>query len=162
MDTRMCSVCGISAPKFCSKCKCVRYCSREHQLFDWNQGNHKSTCGGIIKNSQFNTNNQAHGPSLLFPNFEIVSEQEPNQLVSKPEQESELIKKAIEMMGVDAVNVEEEDDEEEDDPNDTLEQAAKEAMIEDELKAEDSSVDVDKAFLKFQKRLLREPQQILR
>ena len=34
--------CGLDAEKFCSKCKLVPYCSREHQVADWK--NHKKIC----------------------------------------------------------------------------------------------------------------------
>ena len=75
-----------------------------------------------------------------------MSEAEPSgEYVEKP---SEEITTLIKEMGVD--NVGEEDD------------GATEEELAEEAKAEDTSVGVDKAFLKFQKRVLREPEQVLR
>ncbi|KZC07423.1 PREDICTED: programmed cell death protein 2 [Dufourea novaeangliae] len=84
---RSCKVCGIFAPNHCSKCKCVNYCCRAHQIFDWKCG-HKESCGRdplTIQNSK-----------LLFPEYEIVieaeNEREDND-ESNCEKEEEEIKK---------------------------------------------------------------------
>ncbi|KAL3318255.1 Programmed cell death protein 2 [Cichlidogyrus casuarinus] len=39
---KTCSVCGIPADKYCSKCNKKYYCCREHQVLDWNS--HKTLC----------------------------------------------------------------------------------------------------------------------
>jgi len=40
----LCHVCGIKAGKFCSKCKKMWYCSKQHQELHWKSGNHKKLC----------------------------------------------------------------------------------------------------------------------
>ncbi|KPL94077.1 programmed cell death protein 2-like protein [Sarcoptes scabiei] len=40
----LCSVCGIDAKSFCSKCRQSWYCCREHQLAHWKKGGHKQNC----------------------------------------------------------------------------------------------------------------------
>jgi len=42
MECKRCIVCGSEAPKFCSGCKNVCYCSKEHQKLHWNH--HKASC----------------------------------------------------------------------------------------------------------------------
>ncbi|KAG0226877.1 Programmed cell death protein 2 [Actinomortierella wolfii] len=42
---KTCFVCGMHAPKKCSKCRKFHYCSEEHQLLHWTKGLHKSLCG---------------------------------------------------------------------------------------------------------------------
>jgi pre-rRNA-processing protein TSR4 len=39
-----CSVCGFGCTNKCSKCSFSFFCSRNHQVFDWTQMNHKSLC----------------------------------------------------------------------------------------------------------------------
>lgn len=38
----ICKVCGVDTPLKCSNCKCVYYCSKEHQTQDWKT--HKEGC----------------------------------------------------------------------------------------------------------------------
>lgn len=40
---KLCNVCGIRGPSHCSKCKKSYYCSRKHQILDWQKG-HKENC----------------------------------------------------------------------------------------------------------------------
>ncbi|TPX69260.1 hypothetical protein SpCBS45565_g02530 [Spizellomyces sp. 'palustris'] len=118
-----CTVCGLEAPKTCSKCKKVHYCCREHQLVDWT-GGHKAICG-TDKNSTTSTTH-------LFPEFELVSEDEP---------EAEPVTTPIPTLPLPT-------------PDTTSEQHQEEY--------EETSVDVDKPFLKFQKRISRSPSQVIR
>ena len=80
-----------------------------------------------------------------FPNFELVSEEEPEQNASNQEtpEMAELIAK---------MNITSQDEQQPVDPKEEAE----------EMKPEDSESNVDKAFLKFQKRIQRDPHQILR
>ena len=39
----LCNLCGCKGPSHCSKCKKTFYCSRKHQILDWQKG-HKQIC----------------------------------------------------------------------------------------------------------------------
>ncbi len=39
----LCRVCGLPAPKRCSACRCVHYCSLDHQIADWKAA-HATEC----------------------------------------------------------------------------------------------------------------------
>jgi pre-rRNA-processing protein TSR4 len=41
---KICAACGCKASKKCGKCEQRWYCSREHQILDWQDG-HKLACG---------------------------------------------------------------------------------------------------------------------
>ena len=78
----LCHVCGCLAPKKCSRCRQVCYCSHEHQIHDWKRG-HKQVCcaakareGGDITHD---LSELEYNPSLgvVFDEFEIVTEMEP-------------------------------------------------------------------------------------
>lgn len=69
---RYCTVCGCKGDKFCSKCKTVAYCGKDHQVLDWKS--HKSKCGNseaMISNDEDNILSK-----ILFPEDEIVIEEE--------------------------------------------------------------------------------------
>lgn len=76
----LCRVCGCRGPSVCAKCKKVNYCGQLHQKYDWKI--HKQFCGTI---------NEHHSPStdILFPEFEIVIEQEEQPLEKSKESEKE-------------------------------------------------------------------------
>jgi pre-rRNA-processing protein TSR4 len=40
---KLCKVCNLRSTSHCGKCRCVYYCSKEHQVADWKAG-HKSQC----------------------------------------------------------------------------------------------------------------------
>lgn len=44
---KLCNICGSKAPSHCSKCKKSYYCSRKHQILDWQKG-HKEICQGQV------------------------------------------------------------------------------------------------------------------
>ena len=54
----ICVICHKTASHRCSRCKCVYYCSKEHQKEDWNLS-HKSTCGKTIDSTNANGVNTA-------------------------------------------------------------------------------------------------------
>jgi hypothetical protein len=45
-----CIICQKVTERYCSQCKLVYYCSKEHQLQDWK--NHRTYCNYIYKNQQ--------------------------------------------------------------------------------------------------------------
>ncbi|KAG1061834.1 hypothetical protein G6F42_027574 [Rhizopus arrhizus] len=43
-----CVICGLGGSKFCGQCGSVAYCSREHQMSDWNMCRHKEFCNKTL------------------------------------------------------------------------------------------------------------------
>ncbi|KAI7833054.1 programmed cell death protein 2 [Kickxella alabastrina] len=135
----LCVVCGLAGTKGCSKCRARLYCSRDHQLADWS-GGHREQCGSG------KTDNAAHRRKLqrmVFPEYVIVSEEEPAQAQAEAE-----------AFGEDS------DDDGEDTEGITAEDMALVPVSGE--RAEDSSVDVDRAFLMFQRRIQLSPDQVIR
>jgi pre-rRNA-processing protein TSR4 len=83
---KTCRVCGCRGPLVCGKCKQVGYCGQDHQKIDWKV--HKQQCG---------ISNQLKAPpsEILFPEFEIVIEQEEKEESSKKESEKEAEKRRL-------------------------------------------------------------------
>uniref|UniRef100_A0A5S6QRM1 MYND-type domain-containing protein n=1 Tax=Trichuris muris TaxID=70415 RepID=A0A5S6QRM1_TRIMR len=77
---QQCELCGIHAPNVCGKCHCVRYCSKEHQRLHWSLG-HKQECNATERAVLTNT--------LLFPEYEIITEGEHFFETSKSERPTE-------------------------------------------------------------------------
>lgn len=110
----------------------ANYCAREHQLVDWNQGKHKELCPKAAEPGALRPQGVLN---LLFPEYELVSEDEPEGKTEAENGESLLEHK------LGSIQLEEPETSE---------------------RYEETEVDVDKAFLKFQKRILREPEQVVR
>lgn len=72
----LCKVCGLRGPLICGKCKEANYCGSIHQKLDWKI--HKQFCA---------TENELKEPAdeILFPEFEIVIEQEEDQQKNQSE-----------------------------------------------------------------------------
>ena len=70
----ICHVCGCLGSYQCSKCKLIKYCSKSHQVFDW-KTNHKNICNSVVTTTPTpeNSNNTFN---LLFPEYEIIEEEE--------------------------------------------------------------------------------------
>ncbi|KAJ3210880.1 programmed cell death protein [Clydaea vesicula] len=137
--SRYCKICNLKGSKCCSKCKNAYYCSKEHQLYDWNNLDHKLNCSTNctkVVNIDYNTKSN----ELQFNCFEIVNEVEPESKISK------MDLKVEEMLNNMNIMTEKE------------ESFSKQQLDEEE----ETKVDVDKAFLKFQKRVEREPEQAFR
>lgn len=82
---RTCRVCGQPGSKNCSKCKSVRYCSKQHQSEDWNAG-HKQGCSDDA--------NRKYGVNVLLKELQIDTLKEVRDL--KQEQNaSEIASTAI-------------------------------------------------------------------
>jgi pre-rRNA-processing protein TSR4 len=83
-----CEICAFPASKICSKCKQAHYCSKEHQLEDW-KFQHSEVCKQPSqtpsKSTTKITNKQT--PPSLFPEFELVTEEENIEQFIKEEEE---------------------------------------------------------------------------
>ncbi|KAJ3365856.1 programmed cell death protein [Kappamyces sp. JEL0680] len=130
--TQFCCICGVPALSMCGQCHARPYCSKSHQALDWTQGMHKELCQSQGKPS---------GPvqdwldCFVYPLLYLEEDEEPEKGSADLAGLSLHAQAAIE-------NVEEGD-----------------ADLEEEQETE---TDVDKAFLKFQKRISLAPDQVLR
>ncbi|KAJ1814250.1 hypothetical protein LPJ75_002852 [Coemansia sp. RSA 2598] len=132
----VCIVCGLAGTKACSKCHKRTYCSREHQLADWESG-HRSQCGA--GRSEPTAAHQKKLQRMVYPELVVVSEEEDEQVAGESDGE---------------------DDEGSDNEGIQAEDMALVPVTNE--KAEDSQVEVDKAFLVFQRRIQGSPDQVLR
>ncbi|RHZ81921.1 hypothetical protein Glove_116g54 [Diversispora epigaea] len=138
---KTCTVCGLHGSKRCGKCKKTYYCSKEHQTIHWKTGKHKEYCDNDNNNNNNKNNNNSTElciKEVLFPEYEIISEKERESNNDKDEE-----------------TIDECDSSEKDKYSKAL------VPVGDEI-YENTKVGVDKAFLKFQKKLERDPDQVLR
>lgn len=77
---KLCRICGCRGPLICGKCKTISYCGQSHQKLDWKV--HKLTCG--VTNEFKSTTTD-----IMFPEFEIIIDQEVEELRGKHESEKE-------------------------------------------------------------------------
>ncbi|KAI8614870.1 programmed cell death protein 2 [Chytriomyces sp. MP71] len=134
----LCHTCGLKGSKICTGCRAVHYCSKQHQAFDWKFGKHDTSCGALSTTTAPRRTPKQSG----FSEWEIVTEPEPSAMAAATLDDVTGNLSGIEMSDPIA-------DGEEVDP-------------EDDRLAEDTEVDVDPAFLKFQKRVARESEQVIR
>lgn len=83
---KLCQVCGCRGPLVCGKCKKISYCGSLHQKDDWKF--HKLYCGTSHEL-------QPLFVDILFPEFEIIIEQEEEKLVIQQESEKEAEKRRV-------------------------------------------------------------------
>ena len=75
----LCVVCGCPGPKKCSRCQMVHYCSREHQSHDWKFG-HRLYCSDLASGKcQLSELTYEPSSGVALPEFEIVTEDEPEE-----------------------------------------------------------------------------------
>eukprot|EP01098_Paradermamoeba_levis_P006989 TRINITY_DN28_c0_g1_i7.p1 TRINITY_DN28_c0_g1~~TRINITY_DN28_c0_g1_i7.p1 ORF type:complete len:431 (-),score=136.79 TRINITY_DN28_c0_g1_i7:186-1478(-) len=166
----VCELCGQAGDKRCGGCRHVRYCSKQHQLDDWNLGHDVeckdwkecSGCKSALDSfycqrrkewgrKLYDTSPSA-SPSLkalqrrrspfLFEEFKVFTEDEDEEEVRKKEKEVEEKMEQLKLLSIKEGNFKEKDDEDEDG--------------EEEEKKE------DKVFTVFQKKIAVYPDQILR
>lgn len=141
---KLCGVCGSKAPSHCSKCKKTYYCSRKHQILDWQKG-HKEACKELQMSDTYKDNNyivtQA-GKSILFKEWEVIVDEEDEE-DAKNVDENEEMKKLQKLMQEKRAG--------------TLSNVS-----ESELEQYTKTMPVDNVFNKFSKRVARHPDQILR
>jgi pre-rRNA-processing protein TSR4 len=141
--SKSCVVCGFLGNLQCASCKTARYCSKAHQSLDWTHGAHARLCGrpDFAKKKSASSHRSI---AFAFAGSELVTEDEPSKmrestytkdLVASLDESVSLPREIGANVGVD---------------------------LDLDGNEEETVVDVDKAFLKFQKRMLREPEQVVR
>ncbi|KAI8388134.1 programmed cell death protein 2 [Radiomyces spectabilis] len=137
----LCVICGLAGTKKCGRCQSTSYCSRQHQLVDWNSCGHKEYCTKSLTLAQKHKRDQLRA-LRIFEEKEIVSEPEGKGEDGKEEEDQRAYSEA----------------------NQSSSQAgAAGALVPaGEEIYEESEVDVDEAFLKFQLRIQLYPDQVIR
>ncbi|KAJ2946996.1 hypothetical protein O0L34_g16340 [Tuta absoluta] len=142
---KLCNVCGAKGPSHCSKCKKIFYCSRQHQILDWQKG-HKQECPQLQAKDSVKYNNfivTEAGKSILFKEWELIVDEEDEEEVKNVDvnQEMDKLKKLMQEKKAGTLsNVSESE----------LEEYTTKTLPE------------DKVFNKFNKRVARHPDQVLR
>ncbi|RCI03950.1 Programmed cell death protein 2 [Rhizopus stolonifer] len=136
-----CVVCGLGGSKFCGKCGTTAYCSREHQMSDWNMCRHKEFCNKTLSQEEQAIIDELRS-ARMFKEKEIISEPEGKD----PDQEEEETQAAF---------FKENNPEEQSSDSKALVLAGDEAE-------EDTEVAVDDAFLQFQLKVQLNPDQVIR
>lgn len=85
---KLCKVCGCNGSLVCSKCKKASYCCQSHQKFDWK--NHKAVC--TLASDEENAESE-----ILFPEYEIVIEQEEEEEEKTAKSEQKRLQEFEEM-----------------------------------------------------------------
>ncbi len=119
----LCSVCGLSCTNKCSKCSFSFFCSRNHQIFDWTQMNHKSLCAKyasaisnvdeLVQNWIDDENSNEKYPInredeknknlvTVFPEHEIIIEPEEIELI-KQKQKNDAKSKFLVLSGMEKI-----------------------------------------------------------
>ncbi|KAG1051324.1 hypothetical protein G6F43_006462 [Rhizopus delemar] len=136
----LCVVCGIAGTKVCGKCGSAAYCSREHQMADWNMCRHKEFCGKSISAEDQTTIDNLR-LSRVFTEKEIVSEPEGKGVDGEEEESQEAFFK-------------------ENNPDEKPDSRA--LVLAGDEAEEDTKVEVDDTFLQFQLRIQLYPDQVVR
>ena len=139
----LCWVCGFRGEKICSKCHNARYCSKQHQIVHWKNG-HKEQCSSASCEGS-KMDQQGGVVSSLFPQFELVTETEPEELEEQKTDE-QRIKEYEEFVKEKGSGVAETSDVEEFETGLT--------------EGGPRHVDYDKTFRRFKERISREPEQV--
>lgn len=136
-----CVICGLGGAKACGKCGKTAYCSREHQMADWNMCRHKEFCNKPVSEQDQEAIDKLRA-ARIFTEKEIVSEPEgKGEDLEEEESQAEFFK--------------------ENNPNEPSSDSKALVLAGDEAE-EDTKVDVDDAFLDFQLRIQLYPDQVIR
>uniref|UniRef100_A0A914CKE3 MYND-type domain-containing protein n=1 Tax=Acrobeloides nanus TaxID=290746 RepID=A0A914CKE3_9BILA len=159
---KICAACGCKASKKCGKCEQRWYCSREHQILDWQDG-HKLACGKPPENDI----NEKMDTSEKLNELPGKKPRVANNGFLFPEYGMELATDYVPRNEIDSDCDDECEEEEEDDK---LAKKFKELkqyeVTTNEISAKDleglEETPKDLAFNHFHKALSREPEQIMR
>ena len=140
-----CQVCGCAAPKTCSKCHHAHYCCEHHQILAW-RGGHGKVCGtDACATEEAVAHQTVDDQGLMLPEYLIETQDEPDTDVPDPALDKRIhdLEESCRESGgvVDAATAMRDGD----------------AEDSDELKKL-----VDLEFLRFQRRLRRLPDQVVR
>ncbi|GAA5805217.1 programmed cell death protein 2 [Helicostylum pulchrum] len=136
-----CVICGLGGAKACGKCGKTAYCSREHQMADWNMCRHKEFCNKPISEQDQEAIDKLRA-GRIFTEKEIVSEPEgKGEDLEEEESQAEFFK--------------------ENNPDEPSSDSKALVLAGDEAE-EDTKVDVDDVFLQFQLRIQLYPDQVIR
>jgi pre-rRNA-processing protein TSR4 len=136
-----CVICGLGGAKSCGKCGTASYCSREHQMSDWNMCRHKEFCNKPVTEED-NKAIEKLRAARIFTEKEIVSEPEgKGEDIEEEESQAAFFK--------------------ENNPEEASSDSRALVLAGDEAE-EDTQVDVDDTFLQFQLRIQLYPGQVIR
>ncbi|KAI3657522.1 hypothetical protein MP638_001215 [Amoeboaphelidium occidentale] len=138
-DCSACTVCGLNAPYTCANCKCAHYCSKDHQIMHWSIYDHKSECKSSLEA------NHVTAVKFGFKASFIETEEEEDDETEEIETLSEGVANTMALVPTKTIVAPEADDQ---------------PWGDEEY--EKASADVDKAFLKFQKKLKHNRKQVIR
>ncbi|KAI7905781.1 programmed cell death protein 2 [Cokeromyces recurvatus] len=136
-----CVICGIGGSKFCGKCGKAAYCSREHQMQDWNMCRHKEFCNKPTLTKEEQATVDQLRAARIFIEKEIVSEPEGKDKDEEEEEEQAAFFKEN--------NPEERSD-------------SKALVLAGDEAEEETEVPVDDVFLSFQLKIQQNPDQVIR
>ncbi|XP_026328710.1 programmed cell death protein 2 [Hyposmocoma kahamanoa] len=141
---KVCNLCGMKGPSHCSKCKKTFYCSRKHQILDWQKG-HKELCPQlqieeIVKYNEFTVTEA--GKTILFKEWELIVDDEDEEEATDVDENKEMekLRKMIQEKRAGTLG----------------------NVSENELEQYTRTLPEDKVFNKFSKRIARHPDQVLR
>lgn len=137
-----CVICGLGGAKSCGKCGTTAYCSREHQMSDWNMCRHKEFCNKPLAEEDKKTIEKLRG-ARIFVEKEIVSEPEgKGEDLEEEESQAAFFK--------------------ENNPELQGGSDSRALVLAGDEAEEDTKVDVDDTFLQFQLRINLYPDQVIR
>lgn len=141
----LCAVCGCKAEKRCSRCKGPAYCGKEHQAAHWTdpEAPHQKEC---IEGANSNWKNEDFRSVLLFEEYEVTNDTEPQRDTEKEIAKGKMLLKQYQR----------------------AEKKRAKKGIKDEYEYDDSfgtatkEIHIDPQFEKFELRVSREPEQVVR
>jgi len=110
-SSKLCGICGLSAPFSCSQCHLARYCSKAHQKLDWSytirssdgapskKGGHKFTC-----NRESYVCSTADNVAVRFPEFSVCIRNEVEEFEFMKEELREEDERFLALAGAEVAN----------------------------------------------------------
>jgi hypothetical protein len=82
-----CEICGLAGTASCTVCKNAYYCSKAHQIEDWNLG-HKEWCKYLSQKTSVAPAKKRKTPQT-FPEYELVTDIVPLEEVEEDDPEQD-------------------------------------------------------------------------